>query len=213
MSGWDSVARAENSSGQKNINDNNARDARDARAGVFPRGVKIPPSEPAYNPFTVSSVPSVPSGTRLKSKRKAAGHRGTHGTEDYLQRTVVVFLSRSLPSHSLFWSTPNGDARGRDREHARRVAARLKAQGLVPGIPDLFVLHEGRLLGIELKAPPPRLASGKTSAAKPSVSDAQVDVMARLEAAGAPCRVCRSIDDVAAFLTEHGVPLKARRSA
>jgi len=88
--------------------------------------------------------------------------------------------------------------------------ARRKAMGRVAGIPDLFVLHNGRLHGIELKRPPKTLASGKVSKAKPVTSDAQDDAMRRLMIAGAPCRVCRSIDEVADFLTQCGVPLKAR---
>lgn len=86
----------------------------------------------------------------------------------------------------------------------------MQATGTLAGIPDLFVLHGGRLHGIELKRPPKTLASGKASSAKPAVSEAQTEIMRRLAIAGAPCRVCRSVEEVAAFLTECGVPLKGR---
>lgn len=141
-------------------------------------------------------------------KRSArSGSKAKKDTEDYLQRTVWVFLSRSLPPDAVAWATPNDSAGG------ERIAegARRKAMGRVAGIPDLFVLHGGLLVGIELKRPQGLTKAGRPSKAAIPPSDAQKAVLARLTAAGAPCRICRSIDEVAAFLEEAGIPLKTRR--
>lgn len=82
---------------------------------------------------------------------------------------------------ALIFAIPNGGARD------IRVAQKLKAEGVLAGVPDLCVPipkngYNG--LYIEMKA-------GK----KGVVSDKQKDVMARLERSGYRCEVCRSLDD------------------
>jgi hypothetical protein len=93
------------------------------------------------------------------------------------------------------WSTPNGGAR-------RPVdAANLKAEGALAGVPDLFcVPTHGLVVGLEVKAPPKLLGSGKVSGAKARVSQAQGEVMTLLTTHGVPCFVVRSLEDVQAAL-------------
>lgn len=83
--------------------------------------------------------------------------------------------------NALIFAIPNGGARD------IRVAQKLKAEGVLAGVPDLCIPisrngYNG--LYIEMKA-------GK----KGVVSDKQKDVMARLEENGYLCKVCRSLDD------------------
>lgn len=185
-------------------NDNNdlTEETEETEVSPIPRGERGDPYD-YYPSLRDSSVPSVLSVKRMKSKGK---YRNTYCSENALHRSVWTYLSRFLPSSAIAWATPN-DSGGRERiaEGARR-----KAMGRVAGIPDLFVLHDGVLIGIELKRPAATLASGKASAAAPNVSDAQRHTMARLTAAGARCFVCRSLDEVEAALAECGVALGRR---
>lgn len=87
----------------------------------------------------------------------------------------------------------------------------LKAMGTMAGMPDLFVLAPNRLLiGLEIKAPPERLKSGKTSAAKPQLSEAQKVVFPTLAGLGVPVIVVRDVDDVVASLSSLGVKFRGR---
>ena len=83
--------------------------------------------------------------------------------------------------NSLIFAIPNGGARD------IRVAQKLKAEGVLAGVPDLCVPipkngYNG--LYIEMKA-------GK----KGVVSDKQKDIMERLTENGYLCKVCRCFDD------------------
>lgn len=66
-----------------------------------------------------------------------------------------------------------------------------------PGIPDMFVLFRGRLIGIELKAK------------KGTLSDAQDQAQTRLLLAGAVYHVARSVEEARDFLKQI-IPLKGR---
>lgn len=112
-------------------------------------------------------------------------------------------MHASICAPAMFWATPNGGKR------SKKTAALLKATGTTPGIPDLFVLNGGLLLGLELKAPPVALKRGGVSRAKPTLSDDQKAIHLRLLGAGAKVAVCRSIDEAEAFLRHFGVPLRA----
>jgi hypothetical protein len=115
--------------------------------------------------------------------------------EEQLQVAVCKYLRHALEGNSMFFAVPNGGLR------SRTEAIRFKATGTIPGIPDICVVNDGRLIGIELKAP------------KGRVSDAQLYCHERLRRARVPVTICRSIDDVIAALTAAGVPLKARIAA
>ena len=110
--------------------------------------------------------------------------------EEKLQATVCKFLTLTLDQTSMFFSVPNGGLR------SRTEAIRFKATGVVAGMPDICVVNNGRLIGLELKAP------------KGRVSDAQLYCHERLRAAQVPVTVCRSLDDVIGALLAAGVPLK-----
>ncbi len=99
--------------------------------------------------------------------------------EHHIQVACVRWFQTQHPRHLLF-AIPNGGKRN------PVVAAKLKAEGVLPGVPDLFIAAaRGGFNGlfVELKA-------GKN---KPT--PAQEDVMRGLTSAGYKCAVCRSLDE------------------
>ncbi len=113
----------------------------------------------------------------------------TRHDEERLQNAVVQYFAVALPGDVLFWHTPNGGRRSPSE------GARFKRMGVKAGIPDLFLLHCGKLCAIELKTKGGR------------VEKAQKAMHARLAELGCPVAVCRSIEDVEAFLAPL-MPLK-----
>ena len=115
--------------------------------------------------------------------------------EDDLQMAVVGFLRWSLPDDATFTHIPLGGQRH------KRAAQRLVGLGTKAGWPDLLIVHQGRALFIELKAP-----GGALSAV-------QKQAIAKLIYCGAEVLVCRSVPEVEAALREAGVPLRASLNA
>lgn len=114
--------------------------------------------------------------------------------EDQIQAAVCLHLSvRAVPG-VVFWHTPNGGSR------TAAEAGRFKALGVKAGVPDVLVLRAGRLFALELKALGGRL------------SDAQRDMLAALEAAGAATGVAYGLDEAIAQLERWGV-IRATASA
>lgn len=127
--------------------------------------------------------------------------RTTQGTsEEAVQRRVIEWRDRTLverPALRLLFHPANGEKR------SRATGGRLKAMGVVPGVPDLLLLHPSgpfHGLGLELKA-----LGGDLSAA-------QARVLLDLHAAGYAVTVCWSpetaisaiveyLDDPSAFLS------------
>ena len=72
----------------------------------------------------------------------------------------------------------------------------MSGLGVKAGIPDLLIVHRGRLIAVELKVPNGRL------------SPAQRDMHQRLALAGAVVTTCTSLDELAGFLAQF-VPLRA----
>lgn len=136
-------------------------------------------------------------------------------SEEKLQRQLVAYLRAALPAAWIVFHPANGGGR------SKAEAGILKAMGVLAGVPDLFVIGPGWLdqngkswgpvvIALELKAPPKMLKSGKQSTAKPSVSDAQRDVIAALGQCGIPTLIVRDLDEAIEALKNLGVPLKAR---
>jgi hypothetical protein len=122
-------------------------------------------------------------------------------SEEALHRTVVQFLKLAMPEGVFWYHCPNGEYR------SKRTAGRLKAMGVVPGIPDICLIHQGRALYIELKAPG-RLV-GNAMKGRGYLSPVQRDCHAALRQAGAEAVVCWSLDDVQDALRRWGVTTKA----
>ena len=110
-------------------------------------------------------------------------------SEAQLQRAVMRYLSYALPSDAVALHVPN------EGKRSPMMGAELKRQGMLTGCPDIFVLHNASAYAIELKA-----RNGR-------VRDSQRATFERLNHAGCPVAICRSIDDVHDVLTTWGIPL------
>ena len=115
-------------------------------------------------------------------------------SEEMIQIAVAQFLDLALPNDAVWFHVPNGGQR-----HGA-VAGKLKAQGVKPGVPDIFILYQGKVFFIELKS-----SAGV-------LSDAQSVMQIRLSAAGADVKaIARSVDEVFHYLAAQGFPLKVKR--
>jgi hypothetical protein len=114
--------------------------------------------------------------------------------EQAYHRTVLRHLkARGVPG--LFWfHCPSGALFG-----GKRQGAIMKSLGWFAGLPDLFLIRDGRLFCLELKAEGGR------------VSDAQLEVLDKLRRAGAIVAVCTGIDEALRKLENLGL-LKGRAS-
>lgn len=100
-------------------------------------------------------------------------------SEHVIQRQAVQWIRQWTPY--VVFAIPNGGKRG------EREAMKLKAEGVLAGVPDLQIPALG--LFLEMKTP-----TGALSAV-------QIDVIARLRAEGHIVEVCRSVDDVIDVVT------------
>ena len=108
---------------------------------------------------------------------------------------VADYLDRALPPGTMWTTVGHGGM-----PLHPRTASRLKKQGLKPGIPDVLVVHQGRVIFVEIKRPGGRL------------SPTQKAMHERITSAGAVVTTCHSVDEVEAFLGML-MPLAARVSA
>lgn len=97
-------------------------------------------------------------------------------TEHEIQVSFIAWCKKHY-SDVLVWATPNGGHR-----HPT-VAAKLKAEGVLAGVPDLFVADGRPGLFIELKT-----ATGR-------LSEAQKNMIEKLNTAGYPVAVCYGLDE------------------
>jgi hypothetical protein len=101
----------------------------------------------------------------------------------------VRFLRPTVPELRLFFSVPNGGHRD------KRVAAKLRAEGVEPGVPDyILAVARGRFHGlfVELK----RTHGGRLSAE-------QITMRERLEAQGYRVAVCAGADAARAVVADY----------
>lgn len=122
------------------------------------------------------------------------------GPEAALHRAVADFLAKSLRPPT-WWSTFPAGGGGIVR------GAKLKAMGLRAGVPDLLIFHPQFVMGMAAGC---IVVGAELKAGKNGTSDEQDETMADLMVAGAHCGVCRSIEDVAALLRRHGVPVHGK---
>lgn len=114
-------------------------------------------------------------------------------SEYELHVRTATFLNRSLPPEAYWFHSPLGGLRSASE------AKRLRAMGATAGLPDIGVVHGGRIAWLELKARRGRL------------SVVQQYCHRRLEAAGCPpVATCRNLEEVEAALHAAGIPLRAR---
>lgn len=115
-------------------------------------------------------------------------HRRRNGfamtpTEDQEQAVLVQYMQlRHIPH----WRTPNETFTKSWKQKAKN-----KRLGVVPGVPDLFVIVKNRLLAIEMKR-----TKGSTT------SPAQIEWIKRLNECGVTARICKGADAAIAFIEE-----------
>lgn len=118
---------------------------------------------------------------------------GRQSPEHKIQVAICDVLTYGLPKGSIFWAVPNGGSRSKFTAKNGRTfsleAKRLKDEGVKPGVSDLMILCEGRLICLEVKTE------------KGRQSPAQKEWEREVTAAGGLYRVVRSTDDVRTFLT------------
>jgi hypothetical protein len=109
--------------------------------------------------------------------------------EQVIQRAVFDHLrTRAAPGVFAF-HPPNGGYR------KSIEAAILKGLGVMAGVPDVIVVHQGRTYAFELKA------EGGSATRK------QRETIAAMEAAGAYCCIAEGIDRALAVLQQWGLLL------
>lgn len=125
--------------------------------------------------------------------REAAPPKPKPPSEYDFHRTVIAFLNRAVSAHDVMYFHPaNGGYR------FATEAARLKLMGVIAGMPDLGLIHQGRCSWLELKA------------RKGRITAAQAYCHQRLQEAGSPVSVCRTLEDVEAALVRAGIPIKGK---
>jgi hypothetical protein len=130
------------------------------------------------------------SGARRPARTRAAWPPPI--TELRLHHAVAELLNWILLSPSTAWTTfPSGWS-----EMKKGAAGRLKGCGLVAGMPDIFIFHEGRAIGLELKA------------RKGVLSKAQRETHGRLRKAGVEVHVCRNLDEIQPILKREQIPFR-----
>jgi len=119
--------------------------------------------------------------------RTRGRQRRRHQPEAVIQRAVFQHLrSRGVPA-TMAWHTPNGGKRGQIE------AAIFKSLGVMPGIPDVLGLANGRLHALELKA------TGR------SLTPAQRDTLTLLKYCGAEIAVADSLEEALEILEDWGL--------
>lgn len=112
--------------------------------------------------------------------------------ERALQRAILAELAVRLPLGAVVFHVPNQDA----TKSAAYGRAKVR-DGVLPGFPDLGLIYQGRIYGLEVKAPDGRL------------NDNQIAAHPRLRAAGCEIEVVYSVADALDALAGWGVPLHA----
>ncbi len=108
-------------------------------------------------------------------------------SESAIQIAVMHHLRLRSKPGVLAWHVPNGGSR------SKAEAGRFKAEGVVPGIPDVNILFEGRFYGLELKA-----LGGRVAPEQRAIHDA-------MTAAGGTVAVAFGLDAAVAQLEAWGV--------
>lgn len=116
-------------------------------------------------------------------------------SENELQKASRHFLNVALPADAVAWHTPNG-ARLTGAE-----AGKMKAFGVLPGVPDWIIVWDGRVLFLELKSK------------RGTLSDGQRAFRDKVTAQGFQYRVCRSLMEIELALGGFGIGTRARVAA
>jgi hypothetical protein len=113
--------------------------------------------------------------------------------EDDIQRAVFTHIRQRAAPGVFAFHVPNGGYR------KPREAAILKGLGVMPGVPDIVIIHKGHAYGLELKAPGGR------------PTERQLLAMAAMDEAGGFVCMAEGLDRALAVLEGWGI-LRGRTS-
>lgn len=116
-------------------------------------------------------------------------------SEDRLQTDSKRYLDVALPADAIAWHTPNGGHR------SKAVAGKMKAFGVLSGVPDWIILWQGRVLFLELKTK------------RGSLTPSQRVFRDAVKGQGFQHHVCRSLLEIELALGVFGIETKARLAA
>jgi hypothetical protein len=105
--------------------------------------------------------------------------------EGPIHRAILNYLRRQYPRALVHHSPNENTMKGPD---VARLISRNKSLGMVPGFPDIIMLHEGALFAFEVKTPRGRATPDQSA------------VGAIIEANHGVWAVVRSIDEVKAVI-------------
>ena len=108
-------------------------------------------------------------------------------SEEDLHRAIVGMIAVEASPGVIAFHVPNGGRRG------KAEAGRLKGMGTLAGVPDLIVIADCRVFGIEIKTEKGRL------------SKEQKNMRRRFARAGVEYEVARSVQEARAILQRWGV--------
>jgi hypothetical protein len=130
--------------------------------------------------------------------------------ESELHIAVATTLDVLLLPPTMWTTFPSGGY-----ELSPAAASRLYRLGMKRGVPDVLIVHEGRLHCIELKTATGRLSKSRmvrTRSGGARHVTGQVEMHGKLTAAGARVAVARSVDDVLMALAAWGIPTRNHHS-
>lgn len=125
---------------------------------------------------------------------KPSRRKRRRNPEQVLHAAIATYLDYALPHHAMWFPVPNAGNIMAHRGKVMKRTGEIKA-----GAPDIIVIHAGRCIGIELKAP----EGG-------GLKDAQKAFRDRMKICGSPYFMIRSLDQMEAALKELDIPIKAR---
>ena len=117
---------------------------------------------------------TVRDASQRSSTTKIATAPAWHSEAD-LHRAIVAMLAVEMLPGVVFFHPANGEQR------SKAAAGRLKGMGVVPGIPDLILIADGRAYGLEIKTD------------KGTLSPSQKQMAERFRRAGSEYELVRSV--------------------
>lgn len=125
---------------------------------------------------------------KLQSLATGLAHR-VKLTEEQIQKAVFENLFLRGKPGILYWHVPNGGVHQKDVQ--QRVVNKLR--GVLAGIPDIHISHQGKMYFLELKT-----LRGK-------MSPMQQSIAWRLKEQGHVYGCCYGLDDAIAWLEKHNL--------
>ncbi len=154
-------------------------------------------------------IPVAAIGSAGKAKARPFRLNAPVVPEDSLHEATAKALDLLLLAPAMWTTFPAGNI-----PLPPQWAAKLYRMGLKRGWPDILVVHESRIIGVELKRIGGVLSKTRTVRTKAGglrILDGQVDVFGRLRGAGMLIVVCETVDAVLSALAGLDVPLRRFR--